>query len=155
MRDFTKITQASNRYRCTVRMRAPKYDWKDWLIAGITDLRRVTEDVEEWHLEAKLRDNATDGEHDPAHAFRIPLIGVRFIGVWYGWTRFNAFIGGDKESLRVPPASYNPFLGAQKCTHCKGEDKHVFAQYLPDFDDQLWNEIWGNPVQISMGLHED
>jgi hypothetical protein len=126
----------------------------EWLRLGEVQLGRITDRSGElpfWILSAFLARNATDGEHDSAHAIRLPLIGVCLDSVIYHATQILAVVhpGADENQFRVPRPGYDPFINAVRCRDCKGKASHqIVENYLPPYDDELFRIVAGLEVQI-------
>jgi hypothetical protein len=156
--DLRPITRRSNRLLTQISLRKSIYDFKDgvWIKAG--ECFRIDKTLKEWpsyELSAKLKDGATDGEHDSAFAFSIPLVGLEYTGVHWHGVSFKAMIdpsvdSEDGRAFNVPSADFNPFDNPKHvCTQC--DDKHIFTDYLPPHDAELYKQMSGMWVDIHIG----
>jgi hypothetical protein len=158
--DLRRITRDANRCLTFVTLH---WGWEtrlEWIVCGAVDLRRdSTDEVGCWTLTAYLNKGAADFEHDAAHAFGIPLIGVTFSGLHYSRSTFTAWIDSSDDSrgcLRVPPAGYDPakLKGAIRCTDRRCGSKHLVVPegyYYPPHDASLYDLVKGKRVDISTG----
>jgi hypothetical protein len=118
-----------------------------WLALGLVDFQEL-EHCREWLLRAALK-HATDEEHDPAYALRLPVVGLKFEQLWDGRAHFTAWVADDPDEFRVPPPGYDPRDNTRRCDEC--DPKHLFAPYLPDHDPDLFQEVKGLRLEISVG----
>lgn len=146
----------------------------DWLKLGQVSLVRVGKTG--WRLEAHLKDNACDFEHDTAYALKLPLIGLELddLAIYYSRAHFVAWVHPDAAPGRsssgdfhVPRAGYDPTKHAdaivcdgvyneKKKKYCKWNDgeKHVIVPegfYVPPFDRELYRAVRGKKVEIVIG----
>lgn len=150
--DFRGITRDPHVSTCRVDLEVLGAR-KPWLAFGTPMLERGREG--RWVLKAHLRDGATDGEHDSAYALKLPLVGLEFTYTLYGHFYFRAFVSAEEPGdFRVPHASYDPFVGAQRCRTCKGKYSHAFCDFLPPAEPGLYEAVAGLPVVISAGCPE-
>ena len=109
------------------------------LVLGSTNLVH-NERLDTWRFSARVRDGATDGEHDSAYAIRMPLIGVRLDNVNCGTTCITGWVdpvvdNDRRGDFRVPPLGYDPFAGSTRCDTCTDAHRIVAeGLWLPPFD---------------------
>lgn len=183
--DLRNITRDSKRIVCTVTIDLGCDDAGHekrlcWLRFGQAQIRKNGK-TGEYRLEAHLKDNACDFEHDTAYAVRLPLIGLQLdeLAVHYSQTHLVAWIHPNVDEgfndFHVPRPGYNPMkhkdaftcdgiYDEKKKKYCKwGEGKpHIIVPegfYVPPFDKELYRAVRGKRVDIVIGpvlnLEED
>ena len=125
-----------------------------WLKAGRAKLQKHRLG---WELSAYL-DNAYDFEHDPAYAFRLPLIGLElesaevFNHVW----NYEAYVAPAPDSFHVPLPGYDPLEAATPCPTCKAKgEEHLIVEeghYIPPFEQVLYEKVRCQRVHLTMGV---
>jgi hypothetical protein len=143
--DLRKITHGGS--ECYVALVDGYGHRVDWLTLGLVDFQEL-EHCREWLLKAAI-EHATDGEHDQAYALRLPVVGLQFEHLWDGRAHFTAWVADDPDEFRVPPPGYDPRDKTRRCDSC--DPKHSFAPYLPDHDPDLFQEVKGLRLEISVG----
>ena len=127
-----------------------------WIKAGQVSLRQQKESSPDgsYMLTCYVKEGATDGEHDSAYLFQLPLIGLNFSYMRYQQTTFTAWIDPTLvacgDDFRMPNPNYDPFKAedACKCTSCKGTEKHWIVPYLPPPNPKLYEKVKGMKVEI-------
>jgi hypothetical protein len=155
--DFRSITRRANRLVTTVNLHV-HFEKFPWLIFGQCDFQ-YHESLKQWLLKAYLPEGVTDPEHDSAYAFRLPLVGLQFSGLWYHQSHFDAWVDpSGADDFRVPKTGYDPLKLAdtQTCTDC--DEKHLIVpegHYVPPFDPDLFKMVGGKRVEIVVGFVEE
>jgi hypothetical protein len=180
--DLRSITRDSKRFVCHVTIdlgwTRSGHPWKlQWLTMGQAQIHSQRDNNDgRWRLEAHLKDNACDFEHDTAYAVRLPLIGLQLgpLAVHYSRTHLTAWVdpdAGDEtgrhSEFHVPRPGYNPMEHpeASRCEGIYNETKeqwckwndgkpHVIVPegfYVPPFDKELYDAVRGKRVEIVIG----
>lgn len=152
-RNFQDITRDSEFVKTTMRLshgpEAPKI-----IVCGASQLHNYGADHSA-QFRAFLRDGATDGEHDSAKAFSIPLIGLEpqiagtLNSLYEGW------VEPEYRSFWVGGPDYDPFEGAEDCEDDICPDDHVITDYLPEQTEktrELFDTISGEKVEIQWSV---
>jgi hypothetical protein len=175
--DLRDITRDSKRLVCTVTI---DLGWAEdgrtnklcWLRFGQVQIRKGHK-AGEYRLEAHLKDNACDLEHDTAYAVRLPLVGLQLddLVVNYSQTHFVAWVNPDVDEgfsdFHVPRPGYNPMkhedawlcdgiYDEKKKKYCKWNEgkPHVILPegfHVPPFDKELYRAVRGKKVEIVVG----
>lgn len=156
--DLRTICHGFGKSHCDVRLR--RRDGKDlrWLTLAEVSLQR--HDDGRATLKAYLKDGATDFEHDPAYACKLPLIGVRLKFIHSHTALLEAWIDPERDEFsladfRVPRPRYDPLVrpDTEKCNHEDCGEHPIVAEghYLPPFDEELFNAVRGKRVEIYIG----
>jgi hypothetical protein len=159
--DFRKITRPGSITTVNVTI---DYTRCPWLLFGQCYLRQNDgANKGNWRLGAYLAD-ATDFEHDSAHALSFPLIGVHVTAADYGTTHIQGWIDPQprwSEDFCIPPKGYDPrkHPDAEMCPQCKGKkgsenQRHIMVPegfYSPPKNPELFKQMRGLKVEIDIG----
>lgn len=142
LQEYTLHTQGKTTIYRTHRMKQ-----EEWIKAGLVYFdRRGCEHPHHGQLEAPLSFDgetvALDPEHDPAKAFCLDLVDVRFRSFRGGSLHVDAIVDPSREIRIQDPNEEIPY------DSCPREDcDHPVARYLPEpYDDQ--KEIRGERIEI-------
>ncbi len=163
--DLRSITRNSKHCRTTVTIQPVSWDSSHrikWLVFGEMQLQHM-EKTEEWTLAARMTSGITDFEHDSAHAFKLPLVGLVFESyIDYSNVVMNAWIHPDSDDrFRVPRPGYDPtkLRDARLCSGKPGECKFPGKAHMivpegcyagPPHDLELYNRVRGKRVEIRL-----
>lgn len=106
-----------------------------------------------WTLDSFVQGH-TDEEHDSAHILSMQLIGVDFGMILYGQTEIHAYVDPNLSpycQFSVPEPDYDPLKDATPCDHCRGEEAHLFVNYLPPDNRELYQQVRGKRIIIRTG----
>lgn len=148
--DLTKYCRHSDKLITTVELEVNS-ERVPWLKLGECEIASRREGTI-WMFRSYLL-NCTDGEHDSSQIVRFEVVGLQYEMTMYGQSYFNAWMrADDPDDFRVPTPDYDPLKGATKCKDCKGKDAHMFADYLPPRNEDLFEMVRGCKVRIVTGL---
>lgn len=148
--NLTRFCRDSDKLITTVEIEI-NYRRTPWLTLGQCDIMPRKE-ASIWTLQAYL-DNCTDGEHDSSKIVSLEVVGLQYKFTAYGISHFEGWIRGDEPDMfRVPTVDYDPLKDATKCKQCKGEDAHLFAEFMPPQNDELYDIVRGKKIAISTGM---
>lgn len=164
--DLRSITRHSDKVETRVQIVESPWEGKrhNWIICGETRLRVDRPSglgtVPTCTLSAYLSEGVTDCEHDSAHAFSLPLIGLHFDGIEMGRVWLGAIVNPhDADSFHVPDPGYNPMEhpDAMLCEYEQCEPHIIVPQgfYVPPTNHKLFHKVAGRQVQICFGTKYD
>lgn len=154
--DLRTICHGYRESHCDVHLRSEGKDFR-WLTLCEVSLQR--HDEGRATLKSYLKDGATDFEHDPAYACKLPLIGVTLKFIHNGVMILEAWIDPERDEFcddfRVPGPRYDPLVrpDTETCDTegCEGHPIVAEGHYLPPFDEELFNAVRGKRVEIYIG----
>lgn len=164
--DLRSITRHSDKVETRVQVVESPWEDKrhDWIVCGEPKLRVQRPGglgtVPTCTLSAYLSEGVTDCEHDSAHAFSLPLIGLHFDSLEMGRVWLGAVVHPfDMEAFNVPDPGYNP-MEHPDATMCDSErhEPHIIVPmgfYVPPVNRKLFRKVAGRQVQICFGTKYD
>jgi hypothetical protein len=166
--DLRSITRHSDKVETHVSVAESPWDGTrhTWIVCGESMLRKRASrglgTVPEYTLGAYLTAGVTDFEHDSAHAFCLPLLGLHFDGIAMGRVWLGAVIDPrNGDDFRVPAPGYNP-MEHEDAYECKDErcsaQPHIIVPegcYQPPINQKLFRKLAGRQVQILFGTKYD
>jgi len=157
LHDLRKFSRGASKIETVIRV-GHSWDMAEWIKCGEIKLWRPDRPENPWILSSYFL-NVTDWEHDSAHIFSFPIVGVSLLSVSYGYTTITGYIAGDQKSLedfRVPDRDFRVPL--ENCKYCKGEEAHKVAKdsnfYLPKANEPLYELLRGLPIEITSGIRK-
>lgn len=163
--DLRSITRRSAECETTVTIVGPydnfRHPWLRWGEANLRDFGGEGGRRKDVLLTAYL-DNATDFEHDSAHALQLPLIGWTFDSMRYHAVRFSAWVlptlDPSWDQFRVPGPGYNP-LAHPETIDCDNENcigpggPHRIVPegfYIAPHNPELYERVRGQQVLVTI-----
>ncbi len=153
--DLRSITRHSDSLQCSIDIVGRDANYRttrfNWIICGAASIQN-----EERACNINARMNATDFEHDSIYAFRISLIGLKYLFTSDHGSAFEAYVNPDTDDFRIPPVGYNPEKaeGAFSCEDKECEDKHIIVPegfYVPPLNPELFKKAAGKKLDIYIG----
>jgi hypothetical protein len=144
--------------------------WR-WIILGEVEFRSHDRNGQRHYISAYMSGGATDFEHDSAVAFQLPVLGLKFEGLWHHTAHFSAIVDplhdeqGDEVDdmtngeFRVPGPGYDPtkLPGATTCDYGQCQPHPIVPEghYLPPHDRKLHEAVAGRYIEIHVGVARD